>query len=244
MPVLLRGRRRAEGWLTATSETRMGSTCPTNEKGIKRKVVVRSWIVREWEWEWERDRDRERARLHRCSRRSLGFATRGTIDERRGKCCEREGGRSDHAVDPGRRKSWILNQAIGWRSRWSDCSLSKSCANDNHLSFLHSAGRQLFRNVSLYHPAISSVSILFRSICNFSPGWQNDSETRQSIVRARAATEIKARNSPCGFVISNRGRAVIRICRFAHGGNENFQDRSRSCNRYSRSRHSVAASFI
>lgn len=33
----------------ATSETRMGSTCPTNEKGIKRKVLVRSWIARESE---------------------------------------------------------------------------------------------------------------------------------------------------------------------------------------------------
>lgn len=35
--------------------------------------------------------------------------------------------------------------------------------------------------------------------------------TWQSIVRARAATEIKARNSSRGFVISNRSRAVIRI---------------------------------
>lgn len=49
MPVLLRGRRRAEGWLMVTSETRMGSTYPTNEKGIKRKVVDRSWIVRKRE---------------------------------------------------------------------------------------------------------------------------------------------------------------------------------------------------
>lgn len=45
----------------ATSETRMGSTWPTNGKGIKRKVVVRSWIEneRDREREGEKDKDKE-----------------------------------------------------------------------------------------------------------------------------------------------------------------------------------------
>lgn len=36
--------RQVEGWLMTTSETRMGSTCPTNEKGIKRKAVVYVYV--------------------------------------------------------------------------------------------------------------------------------------------------------------------------------------------------------
>lgn len=36
--------RQAEGWLMTTSETRMGSTCPMNEKGIKRKAVVYVYV--------------------------------------------------------------------------------------------------------------------------------------------------------------------------------------------------------
>lgn len=42
----------------------MGSTCPTNEKGIKRKVVVRSWIARDKESERERERVRNRDRVY------------------------------------------------------------------------------------------------------------------------------------------------------------------------------------
>lgn len=95
MPVLLRGRRRAEGWLMATSETRMGSTCPTNEKGIKRKVVVRSWIANEREIESMFTS----MEFRRC-------AMRGTIDGRRGNCsCECESGQSDRSWSG--RKSWI-----------------------------------------------------------------------------------------------------------------------------------------
>lgn len=41
--------RQVEGWLMTTSETRMGSTCPANEKGIKWKVVV-------YMLDWERER--------------------------------------------------------------------------------------------------------------------------------------------------------------------------------------------
>lgn len=138
MPVLLRGRRRAEGWLMATSETRMGSTCPTNEKGIKRKVGVRSWIVR------ERDRDGEStftsmqstefgrfaiARNNRWAKRKIQLRVRRRTQSVR----EKEILNLNQAV--GRRKGRVKMLTL----RDEGTALSKSCASDSLLPFLYSA---------------------------------------------------------------------------------------------------------
>lgn len=99
----------------ATSETRMGSTCPTNEKGIKRKVVVRSVGLRGRESETGIERERESIRLHRRSRRSSGeiSAMRGTIDGRRGKCSRevRRRRRGDRSRSGGRK--WLESKSNG-----------------------------------------------------------------------------------------------------------------------------------
>lgn len=77
------------------------------------------------------------------------------------------------------------------------------------------AERQLFDDVSPCHPAISSAPISFCSVRNFSLRFMAIERFKwQSIVhvRARATTEIKARNSSprfCNF--QSKHRAVIRI---------------------------------
>lgn len=148
---------------------------------------------------------------------------RGTIDGRRGKCgCECEmrtkqsqsdaGEGSSECKSSGRRKREKMKESI---LRDGEIALSKSCANDSLLPFLLSAaadaGKQLFDDVSSSHPAISSALISFRSVCNFSLRSiaTERFKGRALCMRARAATEIKARTSSHSFVISNGSRAVI-----------------------------------
>lgn len=146
----------------------------------------------------------------------------------------------------GGRKSRNLNQTSGGKRerceeadspRRRDRSFKTVCANDSLLAFLHSAatdagrrllcdGRRRKATIQRCFPDASPgdflcVHLILLSIRNFSLRSIYRFEGRALCVRA--ATEIKARDSSRGFVISNRSWAIIRISvASSNGENENF----------------------
>jgi len=144
---------------------------------------------------------------------------RGTIDGRRGEYCEcemrTEQSQSDadegssECKSSGRRKREKMKKSI---LRDGEIAFSKSCAFSlsSYLQLMQESN-YLQRYVSSSHPTISSALISFRSVFNFSLRSiaTERFKVRALCMRARAATEIKARTSSHSFVISNSSRAVI-----------------------------------
>jgi len=182
----------------ATSETRMGSTCPTNEKGIKRKVD-RSWIVRKREryieienmftsdgvWkicDASNKRWVKRKMQLRVRKRTKQSGKRKSSESK----MKRSGGERKAEEVDSPRWTGLPNHARIVLSLFS--ILRRPTQEDNYFTMFPYVIQQFPLHSSHFTPFVISPL---------------DDKTIQSIVRVCAATEIKARDSFCDFV-SNR----------------------------------------
>lgn len=157
MPVLLRGRRRAEGWLMATSETRMVRPVRRTRKGLNGKCWSAVGLRGS-----ERKRRRQGVRLYIdavdgvweiCDARNNRWAKRKMQlrGRRRTKAI---------AIDPGSsefRSRAIERRKGRWRSRFSPRwgTFTKSCANAIAF-FLFCGGRRRKATILWCFPTSSS----------------------------------------------------------------------------------------